>query len=320
MAETEQVNFLRVLGGGGYGSVTLVHHSTWGEVACKKVESVAMSSNTETEISKEADIQQNLRHPNIVTLYEAHFEPSHCLLFLEYMKYGSVDSFLKSYATSWQWKAQIIYEVVLGMAYLHKQKPAIIHGDLTCANILIGYEYHAKVSDFGLARMKEMSKSKTDNPLRGTLRYIAPEYFSELKKKKTESYDVYGFAICVWEIFSEKTAYYDCTNMPALHVYVERGERPDLKDIDEEVPRDVSDLMTACWDKEEKHRPTFSNMTRNRSEQILSFQQMIEPPIKRVMCEVEHEISMDVSNQPAFDQIVKPPCNPVGEHVVNVKC
>ena len=80
-------------------------------------------------------------------------------------------------------KTQITSEVVLGMAYLHNQKPAIIHGDLTCGNILIGYEYHAKVSDFGLARMKEMSKTRTEK-LRGTKKYIAPEYFIDPKKKK----------------------------------------------------------------------------------------------------------------------------------------
>ena len=202
-----------------------------------------MSSN-KTEVTKEADIQQHLRHPNIVTLHDAHFEPSRYLLYLEYMKYGSVDEFLHMYATTWQWKAHIIYEVVLGMSNLHNQKPAIIHGDLTCGNILIGYEYHAKVSDFGLAHMKDICK--TDTSLRGTPRYIAPEYFSEPKKKKNESYDIYGFAICVWEIFSEKTAYYDFTNKRALNVYIERGYRPDLKDIDEEVPRYILDLMRTC--------------------------------------------------------------------------
>ena len=82
-----------------------------------------------------------------------------------------------------------------------------MHGDPKCGNILIGYEFHAKVSDFRLAHMKEMSKAKTEK-LRGTTRYIAPEYFID-PKKKIESFDVYAFAICVWEIFSEKPAYHD---------------------------------------------------------------------------------------------------------------
>ena len=120
------------------------------------------------------------------------------------------------------------------------RNPKIIHGDLSCGNILIGQEYHAKVSDFGLAHMKEISKSRTDNRNAGTITYMAPEYLTDSHRKKKESYDVYGFGICVWEIFSEKTAYYDCTNIRALHIYVEKGERPNLKDIDEEVPGFVS--------------------------------------------------------------------------------
>ena len=281
MAVAGQFTKLRTLGEGGFGSVHLINHRTWGEVACKKMKSVTVSPNGTGTIAKEARIQQSLRHPNIVILFDFLYEPPRYLLFLEYMKYGSVDEFLKIYSTRWQRKAQIVYEMILGMAYLHEQKPPIIHGDLTCGNILIGQDYHAKVSDFGLAHIKEISKSKTENPNGGTTRYMAPEYFRDLYKKKIESYDVYGFAICVWEIFSEKTAYYDCTNQRALHVYVEKGERPNLKDIDEEVPGFVTNLICACWNGDVETRPTFDDIKAVLHEEILPLQKMLEPPIRR---------------------------------------
>ena len=129
-------------------------------------------------------ILKPLRHPNIVTLYDGQFDPEFCGLFLEHVKYGSVDSFLKEFSVSFEWKMQIISDIASGMTYLHDKQPPIIHGDLKCPNVLIGNEFHAKICDFGLARMHTISKSITENPLKGTLEYIPPEYISDPRKKK----------------------------------------------------------------------------------------------------------------------------------------
>ena len=111
---------------------------------------------------------------------------------------------------TWEQKLQILHDVASAMSYLHHHQPIIIHGDLKCQNILIGYWHYAKISDFGMAQIKSISRSKSSHPGCGTLQYIAPEYLKDPLKKKSEPFDVYGFAISAWEIFSEKRPYSDC--------------------------------------------------------------------------------------------------------------
>ena len=68
---------------------------------------------------------------------------------------------LKNSMSLLDWRIQIIYEVSSAMSYLHGQKPVVIHGDLTCKNILVGDRFCAKIAYFGMARfLKDYYSSK----------------------------------------------------------------------------------------------------------------------------------------------------------------
>ena len=179
---------LNHLGDGGFASVFLIQHETFGKVAFKKLGASNLPDADVIRLKREAKIHLRIRHPNIVSMFEAQFTPPDFGLFLEYMPYGSVDTFIREYTVTWEWKTQILYDVSLAMTYLHQQKPALIHGDLKSQNILIGEGFRAKISDFGLSRtMQTLSCAVIDRKLSGTLEFIAPEYLEDPFKKKTES-------------------------------------------------------------------------------------------------------------------------------------
>jgi serine/threonine protein kinase len=71
----------------------------------------------------------------------------------------------------------ILYDVALGLYYLHSQIPPIIHRDLSSNNILLTPNMTAKISDLGVARMLNMSPLQmshmTETP--GTPTYMPPE-------------------------------------------------------------------------------------------------------------------------------------------------
>ena len=148
------------------------------------------------------------------------------------------------------------------MFYLHSNRPIIIHGDLSSQNILIGEGFHAKIADFGLSRTlkNKYESSQTVTPLSGKYKYIAPEYFTISSKRKSEKFDVYGFAISAWEILSQKRAYHKCTDMRLLPIYVERGERPDMKELDVSIPSTVKQLIEKSWNGNEEERPGFESI------------------------------------------------------------
>ena len=255
--EDQPFRVLKQLGEGGYGTVHLVDHDRLGTVAYKTCP--GDSTDRQTELKAEAERHRILRHPNIVILYDTVFNSACCGLFIEYMKYGSVIEFIKRFKVLPEWRIQVLYETACGMFYLHGNQPAIIHGDLSSQNILVGEGFHAKIADFGLSRtLKEnYVTSTTVTLLMGKPIYIAPEYFKNPRKRKSEKFDVYGFAISAWEILSQKRAYHDFADMRWLAIYVERGERPDMKELDVSIPSTAKQLIEKCWHENEKERPGF---------------------------------------------------------------
>ena len=185
---------LKQLGEGGYGAIHLVDHKRLGIVAYKTCQGDSIDRK---ELEVEAKQHRILRHPNVVILYDTVFNSTCCGLFIEYMKYGEVIEFIKRFKVPPELRVQILYETACGMFYLHENQPAIIHGDLSSQNILIGEGFHAKIADFGLSRtMKEnYENSTTVTILKGKSIYIAPEYLKDPRKRKSVKFDVYGFAI-----------------------------------------------------------------------------------------------------------------------------
>ena len=256
-----QFHILEQIGEGGYGSVYLIQHPTWGEVVMKKQQDgIKIGAHDLDILRHEANILKNLRHPNIVTMYDGQFDREFCGLFLEHVKYGSVDSFLEQFSVGVEWKVQIIYDIASAMTYLHDKQPPIIHGDIKRGNVLIGNEFHAKICDFGLARIHRISKSITAQPFKGTLEYIPPEYFNDARKRKTEKFDVYSYAILVWEIFSQKRAYYDFWDKSVIHVAIVKGNRPLLEDIVDEINDTVARMIQDCWHQNGEARPKFKHI------------------------------------------------------------
>ena len=179
-----EFRILECLGEGGYGSVYLIQHPAWGRIAFKKFTTSSSIEKDLERMKKEADIHKNLHHPNILKMFDAQFDAEVCGLFLEYMEYGPVEKFLQEFEVPWEWKLQILHEVALAISYLHNHQPIIIHGDLKCQNILIGNGYHAKISDFGMAHIRNISTSEYGHAGCGTLEYMAPEYLKDPLKKK----------------------------------------------------------------------------------------------------------------------------------------
>ena len=172
-----------------------------------------------------------------------------------------MDTFIREFTVTWEWKTQILYDVALAMTYLHQQKPVIIHGDLKSQNILIGDGYHAKISDFGLSRtIQTLSNVEIKDKLRGTIEYIAPEYLDDPYKKKTEKFDVYGYGITAWEIYSQKSFFKTFFDKQIIGVHVQNGKRPEIVDIRDSIPAPITELMTKCWQQEDNGRPSFENI------------------------------------------------------------
>ena len=248
---------IKPLGGGGFGVTYLIHHRHYGEIVFKRME--AFNDLEKIRFKHEYEIHKQLRHPNIVHFLDVYsVEPTYGL-FIEYMTHGDVSDFIKDFDVTWQWKTKIVHDVAQAMVYLHSRQPCIIHGNLKPGNMLIDGQFRAKVSDFGLAYSQQ---PEAGIPSYGTLPYAAPEYLKETNKQKTSKFDVYGFAISVWEIYSGKRHFDDFADLYLVRQCVIDGSRPSISDIitKHTIPDSITQLMETCWNELDRNRPSFEEI------------------------------------------------------------
>ena len=163
----------------------------------------------------------------------------------------------------------LILQIAKGMLYLHEKK--IVHRDLKSMNILvkgvkasgleIGYVL-AKVGDFGLSKIKEVSSTySNETPNVGTTRWMAPEMIrlregnGLANKMKYDPFkaDIYGFGMVCYEIVSGYLPFSTISSKAAT-VRVLLGDRPTIPD---QCPHRLKALITNCWNNDASSRPNF---------------------------------------------------------------
>lgn len=111
---------------------------------------------------------------------------------------GSLYGVLHSKAPlSLQLQYRLAWESARGLLHLHECK--ILHRDIKSANILVTEDWHAKLGDFGLAKVRTETKTTTKTTAATSLRWTAPEMF-KLGAKFTEACDVFSFGVVLFEI------------------------------------------------------------------------------------------------------------------------
>ncbi len=95
-------------------------------------------------------------------------------------------------------KLSTMLYIARGLEYLHTRKPSVIHRDCKSSNILITAKGTAKIADFGLAKVKQSTRSMVKS-LVGTVNWQAPELWTA-HPKYNHKVDVFSCALVFWEM------------------------------------------------------------------------------------------------------------------------
>ena len=126
----------------------------------------------------EARSAGNLRHPNIVTIYEMGHEGDVPFIAMQFLHGESLDKVidrLPNLPLS-QRVGYVVY-TCRALDYAHRQNPPVIHRDIKPGNVVVGPDGSVMVVDFGIARCGETSLSLSSGMLIGTLSYMSPQLF-----------------------------------------------------------------------------------------------------------------------------------------------
>jgi len=238
------------IGGGGFGDV---YRGTWNfaPVAVKVLHQQHLSPDVQSEFQREASLMVGLRHPNIIQLYGVCLEPGHYGMVMELMPKGSLFDVLHNADERLDWKIrwEIGMDVGQGLSVLHAQ--GILHRDLKSLNVLLDGNLRAKLTDFGLSRVKTESAASTKHQAAGTVRWMAPELFKRTAKY-TEGSDIYSYGMILWELASRKTPYEDAANEAVVIQWIQNGE---TEIIPTDCPEVFGAVTKSCWAMEPTSRP-----------------------------------------------------------------
>ncbi len=182
---------LNILGSGSYGQV---YRATCDKLQCaaKIIYTVLLTEvqglvqphrqlrHPIARFQKECEIMSSLQHPNIVQFMGTTTEPvtGQLVLLMELMD-ENLTSYLSRSKIPVPYHIQVtfIHDICLALSYLHSNN--IIHRDLSSNNILLISDCRAKVTDFGMAKLRELSPPGTVTTVPGTEVYMGPETVSD---------------------------------------------------------------------------------------------------------------------------------------------
>jgi serine/threonine-protein kinase len=194
--------FIRVLGQGATGWVALARQTQLERlVAIKTIHAGIYDRAGQKRLIREGRAIVALQHPAVVTVHELRATPNGAALVMEYVSGGNLRDLIDSGRLTGSHAAYLLCEVAAGLAHAHES--GVVHRDVKPANVLLTAGGHAKVADFGLARLSlvpDSYRTSADSST-GTPTYMAPEQIVD-PTHESPAGDSYSFAVLAYEMLT----------------------------------------------------------------------------------------------------------------------
>ncbi len=244
------------LGKGAMGVVYLGRDPKIGRVVAIKTLALAQEFEADelTEVKerffREAETAGRLSHPNIVTIYDAGEEHDLCYIAMELLKgedlvpYTKPDKLLRVDKV-----LSLVARVADALGYAHKQ--GVVHRDVKPANVMYDPASDSvKVTDFGIARLTDSSKTKTGMVL-GTPSFMSPE---QLAGKKIDGRsDLFSLAGTLYQLLCGKLPF-EGESMAQLMFKIANEAPPDVRSINPKVPPGIVAFLERAMVKDPDQR------------------------------------------------------------------
>jgi serine/threonine-protein kinase len=199
---------------------------------------------------REAETAGRLNHPNIVTIFDAGEEHDLAYIAMEFLKGKDLVQYTKAGALLPPEKVvSIVARVADALGYAHKQN--VVHRDIKPANIM--YEPASdtvKVTDFGIARITDSSKTKTGMVL-GTPSYMSPE---QLAGKKIDGRsDLFSLAVTLYQFLCGRLPF-DGDSMAQLMFKIANEPAPDILQYNPQVSPALAAFLDRAMAKDAGQR------------------------------------------------------------------
>ncbi len=275
---------LRELGRGGFGVVFLARDGRLNRDVALKVPHIAgiLDDSLRERFQREATTAACLRHPNIVSVFETDHAGPICWIAYEYCPGITLSEWMGNQRDPID--AQLAAELVANLAdaIQHAHEQGVLHRDLKPANVLIASGASLKITDFGLAKLRDQVGDVTrTGAVIGTPAYMAPEQAQGKLGGADERADIYALGVILYELLVGRAPFRGETDVETLQL-VQNTEPVRPRQLRPKLPRDLETICLKCLEKEPARRYSSSGALRDDLQRFLNGQPVVARPVGAV--------------------------------------
>jgi eukaryotic-like serine/threonine-protein kinase len=243
-----------VLGSGAMGVVYRGTNEKTGKPAAVKVmaNEFAQKGKIGERFDREAEILQQLRHPNIVRFLAWGRFRGTSYIAMEYVQGETVEKVIVDRGhLAWREVVDLGLQMCDALHYAHEH--GVVHRDLKPSNLMVTGDGKIKLADFGIAKDLDATALTATGRTLGTAAYMSPEQIRGTPAVSHKT-DLYALGVVLYQMLVGKAPFEGTTPVVLMHCHLnEPPPRPSAKLA--EIPKKLDDLIVALMAKAPADRP-----------------------------------------------------------------